>query len=66
MRAHKPLIVRLPSESADAALKRLDRMPDGWRLLESDEGQSLLSEARRMAAESRRYTARMSRREVAS
>lgn len=66
MRAHKPLIVRLPSESADAALRRLERQPDYLSLIETDAGQDLLSEASRMAAESRRYTARMSRREVAS
>ena len=53
-------VVRLPSESADAALKRLERLPDGWRLLESDPGQVLLREAARMAAESRRKTPRVS------
>ena len=47
-------VVRLPSESADEAIKRLERKPDGWRLLETDAGQALLREAARMAAEARR------------
>ena len=53
-------VVRLPSESADAALRRLERRPDGWRMLETDQGQLLLREAARMAAESRRKTPRVS------
>ena len=64
VRAHKDLISRLPSESAEAALRRIERQPGGWLLLETDAGQSLMAEAHRMAAESRRHTARMSRREA--
>jgi hypothetical protein len=48
-------VLRLPSESADAALRRLERRPDfATRLVSTDEVQSLLREASRMAAEARR------------
>ena len=57
-------IQRSPHDRADDVLRRIERMPDGHLLLESDLGQALLAEAARMADEARRATARMSRRQL--
>ena len=51
-------MTRLPGETADAALRRLERDPDYVRLLETDAGQALLREAQRDAAAARRDTRR--------
>lgn len=49
--------LRHPGESAAAAVRRLEPLPDYARLMGSEAGQELLREAWREAREARRLTA---------
>ena len=71
VRVFDAYLTRVPDDDTPPEPERdlSDDIPDDdWdesiEYLETDAGQSLMAEAHRMAAESRRYTARMSRREA--